>query len=1654
MYENASIPKALFNLAVRITTKDNLQGSAILFVPQNVSDKIYVITAKHCLKGKNNEFDPNPIEVTIHLCGGKIPYNIPIHDQIFYHPSEDIALISVSKTDIESIQGTVPGIDIITDNGGELQSLFYGYPKGFAGEGPIRVNSQLLPPIMDGVIRAESTLESEQNLTEFTVEGFSGSGLCVSCLGNVYLLGIITNFEEWKRFKAVSIKKLNEILTSAKLPQEKSVLIETDPALVEGCKTLGNNSDDILRSIDSEISGIVIERNELINNVTSQLNQNDLIFITGIAGAGKSTFSKMLISHLSSTENYKVITFNGAQICKTGTTELLTSLNINQPIDKLLESKELLGAKVLYIDSGEKAFENNQLEVLKDLLRLPQKHADLKIIISIRTYALIQTTFSIINELKIISTRVQIKLLTDKELTPIIEKFPRIENLLANEKIESFVRTPFYLKQIIAILEDLTVDDINESELKKKLWEKLIRKDNAQRENLFQSIAINRAKRLSPYVLLPEQIDTSCLRDLLSENLIVSNTDSLGIVRYAPSHDILEDWALVRYVASLYSEVDENLQECFIKAGDSYAVRRGFRFWLQELYRVNPDQAQKISTEILSHGEIEENWKNEAITALLNSNICSDFLRANQQLLLDKDSKLLIRLIHLLRTTCKITGDKVPQSTYHDDRIYLTSASLTPAGPGWLAVIKFINQHFEILKDNQFLVASLLLDWKNGEINDQNPENKEVLGLALKLLMLFKPKYKHKNDSLNDSLAQGLIKVVFRLTSANPKEVDNFIRSSFDFIKNARSNRPESPNLDFYYLKDFHEEVINNTLSQEASVQLCDILPDLVIEIARFEWIAPPPINSPSDIIPRRKSIIEFPDSDYSYDDTEKYFGFRGSTKRDYSPESALQTPVRNLLKSHPVKGVEFVISLVNETIDNYAAHPKVKKPGFLSSIQIVLNDGTVTSQFGNQTIWSMYRGHIGTPDLLKSVLMALEDYLLDLAIEKSESSKSLLRKIIDMLYRNSRSIATTAIIASVSTAYPFIIMNQMFPLFRFKEAFLWDIQRFLGERHIYLPYDFDARNYKFQQERLASKNLPHRQTHLERVVLNMSFYERFYDDIIKLLDSYKEELNSNPPKGPEYYAWENILFRMDCRNYILKEYKDENSAGFIIEPVIPKDSKIAKDIKMVPLNQNGGIYIWNWCNEIIEKNNLQDNSTTSWRQYYAQCKAIEEGDMYNAPGALSLIGIKYHWNALSEEERDWCVSTIIKISKYVVVEEEGKYNYLPKMMSNNFSAFDKEPVIDALGMLPSLDLSTEIINEANELSTTLVFHLPISDGLNKPLFENLANNMWVHNPDVARQNFRFLVSLGCKQLDGEENERVPVTKILANEFLKGDSYEFKKRDSNRMYLDKSFLFLSECSDIDEEGQEFITQYLDFLIKDTFAKKGSRDRAERYYYGTLHFQEKFGAVVLSRLEKIAAGKLFYKLIGYLLIEGEADFAHFTDDSYELLTRSIKRVIREEDINSHVERFNFLWAILEHQTYRSRRVSLVRYLLLDIEWKDAAVTWDAIKADPTFYKRVISNLGEYNPLSAIKLLAGISFYHLFPESINLVLNLIEKSQEHTWLLDYHAEKYIQRTFFQHGKAIILDKKLREEFVKILDFMIQIGSSIAFVIKESISSKPKL
>ena len=83
---------------------------------------------------------------------------------------------------------------------------------------------------------------------------------------------------------------------------------------------------------------------------------------------------------------------------------------------------------------------------------------------------------------------------------------------------------------------------------------------------------------------------------------------------------------------------------------------------------------------------------------------------------------------------------------------------------------------------------------------------------------------------------------------------------------------------------------------------------------------------------------------------------------------------------------------------------------------------------------------------------MALEKWLLAMAYENTSLSKEKLEKSIQYIYRNCNSVSVVSLIASISMAYPFIVGENMLPIFSFEAAFIWDIHRFSAELNAFSP--------------------------------------------------------------------------------------------------------------------------------------------------------------------------------------------------------------------------------------------------------------------------------------------------------------------------------------------------------------------------------------------------------------------------------------------------------------------------------------------------------------------------------------------------------------------------------------------------------------------------
>lgn len=1646
MHENENIADTLINLCVSIKVSNGLGGSGILYQSKEIRNAVYLITAKHCLKGEDFKGNPKLEDISIRLYNRE-EINLPITSQIFYHSSEDICSIRIDKNYITPYIENIPEISLVIDNSGELSCTMYGFPVAFPGNQPVRINGKILPPIFAKTVWVDTNVESERNLTEFTVKGLSGSGLGLICSGEVYLLGIVTNFEEWKRFKCCSILAFLEILLHNEDRTEPVIKIETNPEVIAGCKSLNNNTDDILRSIDDRIASIHLSRSELLEKAETLLLNNDVVMVLGSAGSGKSTLTKELLSKSKAKDGTKIITLSGGQICRNSLTELLASLNISLQLDNLLTSKDLLGNKLIYIDSAEKAIESNLINVLKDLLLLPKTHKGVKVIISIRSYALTQTAFSLVNDLDVSRAKLEVGVLSDIELKPLLDRYPKIQELLLNKKVESLVRTPFYLKQIIGILGDLDSKDLDERQLKVTLWNKVVSKENLNRELLFQKIAIERATQLIPFVKIIEPVENTILRDLLSDNIIVERLDHFGIREFAPSHDIFEDWALVRHISQAYSQ-SLNVFKFLSSLSSAYAIQRGFRFWLQELYRVDHPQAVQITLDVILSSGLDK-WKNEVITALLNSSICSDFLKDNSQLLLDNNARLLIKCIHLIRTTCKITGSKTIDPALNRGKSYLSSETLLPAGPGWLSVINFINDNYDTLRSKNVNIIFLLMDWKIGL---EGETVKPAHGPALLVNKLLNDYLENGEEGVffSSQFIDELIILLFLLTETDPVLVQTFLERSLHYFQERQPGQPSAKKAS---TRELHKKVLNTAISWRNSKQVCKHFPEIIIDIANKKWIHPLEeetiIKGPGKSI--RSAYHSLPDNVLDVT-PEELFGLQSEYKRSFNPASAFQTPLPHLLEYHTDKAISFIISLLNGAFKRASLHPLRKGKG-LTTVTIISETGEKYTQFGNEEIWEMHRGNSRTPALLQSIVMALEKFLIEFK-QDSQKDKDKWLGMLNWLLRDSNNVGITAAVTTACISSPFISIDIILRLLRTKEIIVWDFFRFSRERDYFHEISFYDKPFWLRKERLESQKAVVRKIYLESLAFKLSLYEGYSEKILSIIDGHIKENESNPDlESP----WQYILRRMDRRNYNFTPIFDDESYRILIEPkieVFGNSSEQENEFQVSPIT------VWSWCDKILEKGIQEDNTIAQWRNYLGISKRnIEvnsfDNALFNAPANLASIGLRWHLTNLEEAELIWCVNIIIDTSKYFI-QQESKLSEFGKL--GKYSINNKDAALTTLPLLFSLKLDQEQHKEVETLLLSQLFTMDISGGLDKPLFEAISKSFWTYNAELAYQCFRTFLTLASLETVSWKVVPSYIEVALDKKISARTTYVFGNQYLSRFFANKAYLFISQNSKIDEEGAKFIETYLNFLIMDTFKQRSRgytwEETGSKYHEGYYHFYSQFGNIVLDQ-PALVAHAIFRQLLGYFLIEDGGSVEHITKETLEFGNECLTAVIKRQDLDPKSERFNVLWRILCVGTISCMRAIFLKHLLLNIDWKDSATKWSAVEESPELFARVIQTLGSFDPQSSIKLISGIGFESLFPNSIFLLGGIIDSSigkqmNDVFWLNSYDCEKFIQRAFFLKGHEIRPKAEMRNEFIKILDAMIERGSSIAFLVKENIAS----
>jgi hypothetical protein len=1094
-----------------------------------------------------------------------------------------------------------------------------------------------------------------------------------------------------------------------------------------------NHNERVLEEIRTQIKFgdkiIEIKRDDILNILKES---NQVTILSGVGGVGKTAIIKNYYEHLKTEKPVYIFKASEFELRK------LDDFFRNYTIDDFIDAHEKEKYKTVIIDSSEKLLDLSNTDPFKEFLRTFISH-DWKIIFTTRDNYLEDLNYQFFEIYEIVPLNLKITNIELSELEELSQKFSFL--LPTDRKLKELIRNPFYLNEYLKFyVESETIDY---SDFKKKLWNKIIKKSKPSRERCFLKFANQRAKEGQFF------INPDCDSSILDNELVKDGLLGYELAGYFITHDIYEEWALEKNIEIQFAKKESN-SKFFKELGSNLAFRRSLRNWISEKLLLEDKEIKDFIEEVLNESEIESFWKDEILVSALLSNYSERLFIFLNDKLLEKDFNLLKKLAFLLRIACKeIDEDFLKLLGFKQPDIFsLEYVTTKPKGQGWVNLIKFVYENIKAIEiKNIGIIMPIIFDW-----ND-----KFKTGITTRLSSLIALKYyqyiidedvffSEKEDK------KRLIKTIVHGT----KEIKDELK---EILEKVILNK-------WKYHRDPYYELSKTILTKMYGFIVSNELPNHVIRLANLFWI-----------YTERKGEFNY----RSGMDVDQYFGLE-DVKLRYFPSSAYQTPIYWLLKSSFNETINYIIDLTNKATESYYKSELDKDE--VKEIVIYIDEKNVVKQYISNRLWCTYRGSQVSPDVLESMLMALEKVFLEYG--KDTDSKVLENWLISLL-KNSKSASITALVTSIVLAYPEKTFNVAKILFKTKEFFKYDSNRVMLDYMVTCPLGSDENGQLYQNERIESKKLKHRTWSLENLMVNYQFFrskdtseeeaEERQTAIWKIIDGYLKILPNENEETDSDKVWRTFLARVDKRK--MNPTFKETEAGFEIHLNPEIEPQLAKynEEKLKEISEPhkySALKLWASyktrndekfkTNEQYEKNpQLAINEV---REIIKTLNKSNDGYFHlfndSIPAEVCSIMINDYFIDLSEKDKSFCKDIVLEVAAISLSEEyryqvsdgsQSSISVLPKLINE----FPEDRVTIKIILMATLFKDSRIEMSGKGFSSFAT---------------EAINNLWNYNYEDAQSLLFGYLILAPKyehfwKEQKKENFKKGIYKVVENDVIK-----------------------------------------------------------------------------------------------------------------------------------------------------------------------------------------------------------------------------------------------------------------------------------------------
>lgn len=1404
--------------------------------------------------------------------------------------------------------------------------------------------------------------------------------------------------------------------------------------IIDFLSGITSHAENILFSIQNDIKFgnqiIHINRDLIISELKT--SQKDITIVYGDGGCGKTAIIKDLYAEIKDYIPFyvfKAVEFDVQNI------QGIFSRYGHNTFEDFLEIHKNEPQKIFVIDSAESLSEINSQETFKEFLSALLKNS-WQIIFTTRNNYLDDLKFQFINIYRVPFSSLFIENPTQKELTELSEIYKF--NIPDDIPIQELLRNLFYLDEYLKNYDQFD-KTTNFSHFKQILWAKKIQNSSftlknthIQRENCFLQIAKERINSGRFYIT-----PTNCSEDILAllqrDEIIKYDTNNGG---YFITHDIYEEWALEVLIDRAYN-TSESYSDFIITIGNSLAIRRAFRKWLSQKINESLSDIEPFISQTINDPNVDTFWRDEIFITILLSEYSNNFFTQFQNFIFENNFNFLKRTIFLLRIACKEL-DELHNHLY--ENLNLKYVFTKPKGSGWKSVISLIFNNLCLFNNNHIhFFIPLLIEWSK-----KNPYGETTRQAGLIALELYR-KFEYEDEFKYINLENEIVEIILN-TSLEIKEELKVIIT--DIISNGEINR----NVPYF-------ELVNSILNAKyENILIIKALPKEVISIARKFWIDEQPSESHY----------------YSAYEKENSFGISKIWYSNYSPASAYQTPIYRLLHYDFPTTLNFLIELMNKVISNYQ---KSKFAGNLEEIILPISKEKSQKQFISHDFWCMYRGTTHTPELLQSIHMALEKYLLEITPETTED---IIESWLIHILEKSTSASLTAVVASVLKANYGKYFNVAKILFSSPEILLYDRICTHSEYQVgslgRFGIGLNPQNKYYEDEREIATNQSHRSDKLETMMINYQFFrdeitsdevavER-QKDIYKIIDELYTKFPEKPNSSDNYMSKRLLIAQLDRRKMSPVAEKKDNQLLINLNPEIAPDLKehsvvalksIEDFSKYIPLK------LW--------ANNKFDNRTQT-----------TNGEKYNNNPSVALAEVKEILNQINNPSDEKLLLLQDAIPAFVCAA-------LLKYFSDKFDESDLKYCSDVIFQYSILHLSPNYDYQISDGVEVAISALPFAAKLFPEtlseikiillltLFDNSSIGHYKRICDYAIETINGDMKTILQDYNEEFIAAYLKFKPLLNELQYPKKYSTRQKDN---ILEKFITKYNKELDEFEEGKIIILDYnynegysLEILeivfklipidsqneklinlatkITPIFAEKllvEDRDLNINFSFRTNLFKH-FAYFVLNR--EIKAIPTFIKPFADRLIDSK-ESVYF-----------LEQIIYAEDRLDSYEPFWTVWnslytPIIELYSEKGNHYMdelIYTYMLAWDNWKETAKDWHSLRdREKFFYQKIIQDIGETPVIlySISKILNSIGSNFL-NDGIKWLSEIIIKQNYNgnSYLEEntvFYLENLTRKYLYINREKVKKDIKIKKQVLIILNFLIEKTSVNAYLLREDI------